>query len=87
MHAITSIEEARDISKLILDDLSSSLQAHEARFNQFIEKQVDKSFVMKGETSGDWNYARGRGRSWKGRGRGFDGQRCGNFGRQNELRQ
>lgn len=35
VHAITSIEEESDILKLTLYYLSSSLQAHEARFNQF----------------------------------------------------
>lgn len=33
VHAVTSIEEARDMSKVSLDELRGSLQAHDARFN------------------------------------------------------
>ncbi|XP_039133272.1 uncharacterized protein LOC120270333 [Dioscorea cayenensis subsp. rotundata] len=87
VHAVTSIEEAREISTLTLEDLSSSLQAHEERYNQFLEKQVERAFVMRGGASSGRNYSRGRGRSWRGRGRGFDDQRSGNVGIQNETRQ
>lgn len=42
VHVVTSIKEARDISKLSLDKLKGSLQAHEARFDQFSEKHEVK---------------------------------------------
>lgn len=40
VHAITSIEEARDISKLFLDELSGSLQAHEAKIKHLWWKVI-----------------------------------------------
>lgn len=40
VHAITSIEEARDISKLFLDELSGSLQAHEAKIQSIFQKNT-----------------------------------------------
>ncbi|XP_039118662.1 uncharacterized protein LOC120254665 [Dioscorea cayenensis subsp. rotundata] len=65
VHAVTSIEEARDMSTLSLDELSGSLQAHEARFNQFSERH--EAFVMQGNFRG--GRMRGRGRNFRGRGR------------------
>lgn len=37
------------MSKLSLNELSGSLQAHEARFNRFSDKPKDKVFYMKVE--------------------------------------
>lgn len=37
-HVVTSIKEARDIANLSLNELSRSLQEHEARFNKFSDK-------------------------------------------------
>lgn len=46
LHAVTSIEEAKDMSKVLLDELSGSLQSHKARFNQFSKKHEEKAFVV-----------------------------------------
>lgn len=78
VNVITSIEEVRDILKLSFDDLSSSLQAHEARFNQFTEKHIGKAFLMRGASSVGGNFFIERGRSCKGKGRVFDSQRGSN---------
>ncbi|XP_039119635.1 uncharacterized protein LOC120255934 [Dioscorea cayenensis subsp. rotundata] len=71
IHDVTSIEEARDMSKVSLDELSGSLQAHEARFNQFSKKH--EAFVMQGD-SRDGRMT-GRGRNFRGRGRCEDNPR------------
>lgn len=52
IHVITSIEQARDVEKLPLNELSGSLQAHEARFHMFTNKPKYKILYMKGESSG-----------------------------------
>lgn len=72
VHVVTSVEEAKDISKLSLDELSGSLQAHEARFNQFSDRHEDRAFVMRGDPSGDRNFMRGRRKIYRGRGREND---------------
>ncbi|XP_039143999.1 uncharacterized protein LOC120281163 [Dioscorea cayenensis subsp. rotundata] len=90
-HVITSIEEARDVSKLSLNELSGSLLAHEARLNRFNDKSEDKAFYMKGDSSScnSSNYAgeagfrgrsgfRGRGRNFRGKGISY-GVTKGNF--------
>lgn len=59
VNVVTSIEEARDISTLTLNELSGSLQAHEARFNQLSDKHKDKAFVVRGESSGGIIFVRG----------------------------
>lgn len=46
VHVVTSIKEARDISKLSLDKQGRSLQAHEARFNQFSKKHEYRAFIV-----------------------------------------
>ncbi|XP_039127079.1 uncharacterized protein LOC120263279 [Dioscorea cayenensis subsp. rotundata] len=69
VHVVTSIEEARDLKTMTLDELSSALQAHEARYNQFFEKHGDKTFIVQGDKSGDRNVQRVRVRGFRGRGR------------------
>ncbi|XP_039138116.1 uncharacterized protein LOC120275564 [Dioscorea cayenensis subsp. rotundata] len=81
VHAVTSIEEARDMSKVSLDELSGSLQAHEARFNQFTERpEKHEAFVMQGGSRSDGTNWRGRGRfgGFRGRGKAGDNSRYGN---------
>ncbi|XP_039133748.1 uncharacterized protein LOC120270743 [Dioscorea cayenensis subsp. rotundata] len=71
VHAVTSIEEARDLKTMTLDELSGSLQAHEARFNQISEKH--EAFVVQDNSRG--GRMRGRGRPFRGRGRFEDNSR------------
>ncbi|XP_039145619.1 uncharacterized protein LOC120282847 [Dioscorea cayenensis subsp. rotundata] len=73
VHAVTSIEEARYMSKVTLDELSGSPQAHEAKFNQFIERpERHEAFVMQED-------ARSGRTNWRGRcsGRASDNSRGG----------
>ncbi|XP_039128903.1 uncharacterized protein LOC120265040 [Dioscorea cayenensis subsp. rotundata] len=72
VHALTSIEEARDMSKVTLDELSGSLQAHESKFNQ-------DAFVMQGDLRGGRTNWRGKGTfgGLRGRGRSGDNSRGG----------
>lgn len=86
-HVVTSIEEARDVAKLSLNELIGSLQAHDTRFNMFNDKSEDRVFYMRGESSGGKNYIRGRGRSFRGRGRGVGGSRGGNHVDQRQFNQ
>lgn len=72
---VTAIEEARDIAEMSLEELTGSLQAHEARLSRFMDKPEEKAFNVKGEASSsrehDRGAARGRGRDYsRGRGRG-----------------
>lgn len=50
-HVITFSEEAKDVTKLSLNELIGSLQAHEARTNRFNDKSDERVFYMKGESS------------------------------------
>lgn len=69
-YVVTTIEEARDISKMSLDELTSSLQAHELRMENVGEKVEKRAFQVKGESSGV--------QKWIPRGRGKDVSRgCG----------
>lgn len=71
------------MSTLSLDELSSSLQAHEARFNQLTEKNDDRTFVVRGEASGGMHFMRRRGRNNRLRGSSSDSPRgIGNGGGQ-----
>ncbi|XP_039119057.1 uncharacterized protein LOC120255260 [Dioscorea cayenensis subsp. rotundata] len=83
-NVVTSIEEARDVDKLSLNELSGSLQAYEARLNRFVDQPTNKVLYVKGEASTssgspleseDWSsdFYRGRGYA-RGRGRGFRGR-------------
>lgn len=80
-NVITTIEEARDLDKLTLSELSGSLQAYEARFNRFSDSPADdRVFYMKGESSSGADsegyrgrgFSRARGRFMRGRGRSFN---------------
>lgn len=75
---VVAIEEAKDITKMTLQELTSSLLAHKDRVNWSTARKVEeKVFYIKGEPSGmrdseKWA-SRGRGRdySWgRGRSRG-----------------
>ena len=66
-HIVAAIEEAKGINILSVDELSGSLQAHEARLNRTVEKSEETAFHVKGESStvreGDKAQFRGRGRA------------------------
>ncbi|XP_039128879.1 uncharacterized protein LOC120265009 [Dioscorea cayenensis subsp. rotundata] len=88
-NVITTIEEARDLDKLIFSELSGGLQAYEARFDRFSDSAADdKVFYMKGESSSGADsegyrgrrFSRARGRFMRGRGRSFsEGRGRSNF--------
>ncbi|GKV49004.1 hypothetical protein SLEP1_g55778 [Rubroshorea leprosula] len=74
---MAAIEEAHDLSQMIVDELSGSLEAHEQRMNgKQIEKPIEQAFQSKvsikgdqgGETSQKHGGSHGKRR---GRGRGF----------------
>ncbi|XP_074322781.1 uncharacterized protein LOC141659753 [Apium graveolens] len=78
-YVVTSIEESKDLSKISIDELVGSLQAHEQRMNQYddtshLEKAL-QSKVSIGESSSSSSSGRGRGgfrggyRGGRGRGR------------------
>ncbi|XP_074301342.1 uncharacterized protein LOC141632724 [Silene latifolia] len=72
---VAAIEEAHDMSTYSFDELMSSLQAHEERLNRSKEKNEEKAFQVKGESSkeNDNNNFGGRGNGrggFRGRGRG-----------------
>ncbi|XP_039128991.1 uncharacterized protein LOC120265168 [Dioscorea cayenensis subsp. rotundata] len=81
-----AIEESKEISKLSLDDLCGTLQAHEVRVNRSVMKTSEKALVARGESSSTGQLkpsgftvssgeGRGRGRSHlRGRGRSNRGQ-------------
>lgn len=48
---VVTIEESKEISKLTLDEPSSSLQAHEVRVNQALVKNGEKALHVKGEST------------------------------------
>ena len=50
-HVVATIKESKDLTKLSLDELSGSLQAHESRLISHVEKVEEKSFHVKGEAS------------------------------------
>lgn len=81
--AVAAIGEAKDLTKLTMDELASSLQAHEALLLSHDDNFVEKAFVVKPErskmkTNGKFpaeddfassSTARGRGRGmWRGKG-------------------
>ena len=74
-YVVTAIEESKVLSKISLDELMGSLQAHEARLNRSQEKSEETAFQVKVEASfqRDKNELamRGRGRGgFRGRGHG-----------------
>ena len=50
-HVVAAIEESKDLSLVTLDELSGSLQAHEAKLNRSAEKTEEKAFQVEGEAS------------------------------------
>ncbi|XP_074356245.1 uncharacterized protein LOC141695941 [Apium graveolens] len=64
-YVVTSIEELKDFSTILIDELVGSLQAHEQRMNQYddtshLEKAL-QSKVSIGDSSGSSSSVRGRG--------------------------
>ncbi|KAJ7961351.1 Retrovirus-related Pol polyprotein from transposon TNT 1-94 [Quillaja saponaria] len=70
-HMVTVIEEFKDLFVFSFDELMGSLQAHEVRINRSIEKNEEKVFQAKGESSNQneklSEQGRGRG-GFRGRG-------------------
>lgn len=69
---VTAFEEAKDISKLTLEELSSFLLAHEPRVLIYCERPKDKALFMKWKSSigENWSSSCGRGRGYsRGKGR------------------
>ncbi|PKA55331.1 hypothetical protein AXF42_Ash003969 [Apostasia shenzhenica] len=50
-HVIAVIEESKDLSIYFVDELMSSLLAHEERLNRSRKKNEEKTFQVKGESS------------------------------------
>ncbi|WKA12164.1 hypothetical protein VitviT2T_029580 [Vitis vinifera] len=67
-HVVAAIEESKDLSTYSFDELMGSLQSHEARLSRTEEKNEEKTFYTKGETSDQKNG--GREATGRGRGRG-----------------
>lgn len=66
---VVSIEESKDVAKMSVDELQSTLLVHEQKFKK-PEKEEEQAFrVEQGEGSGTRGRGRGRG-STRGRGRG-----------------
>ncbi|KAK2975599.1 hypothetical protein RJ640_003036 [Escallonia rubra] len=49
-HVVAAIEESKDLSIFLFDELMGSLQAHEARMNRSAEKCEEKAFQAKEES-------------------------------------
>ncbi|XP_022974781.1 uncharacterized protein LOC111473517 [Cucurbita maxima] len=67
-HVVATIEEAKDLSILSVDELMGSFQAHEARINRSLERNKKKALQVKETTNNENNkreniYLAGRGRS------------------------
>ncbi|XP_058008474.1 uncharacterized protein LOC131182952 [Hevea brasiliensis] len=86
-HVVAAIEKSKDLAMYSFDELTGSLQSHEARLNRLDEKNEKKAFHVKGEASHQKNEQReassrgrgrggfhGRGGHGRGRGRGDEHQ-------------
>ncbi|GJR53334.1 retrovirus-related pol polyprotein from transposon TNT 1-94 [Tanacetum coccineum] len=62
-HVVAAIEESKDLSVFSFDELTGSLQAHEARINRNTDKEEEKAFQIRGEPETSNQRLRGRGRS------------------------
>ncbi|RVW94747.1 Retrovirus-related Pol polyprotein from transposon TNT 1-94 [Vitis vinifera] len=54
-HVVAAIEESKDLSTYSFDELMGSLQSHEVRLSRTEEKNEEKAFYTKGETSDQKN--------------------------------
>ncbi|KAD5317147.1 hypothetical protein E3N88_17093 [Mikania micrantha] len=69
LFVVVSIEESRDVEKMTIDELQSTLLVHEQKFKK-PEKEEDQALKVNHEDSSSYR-GRGRGRSsYRGRGRG-----------------
>ncbi|KAI6681886.1 hypothetical protein NL676_035767 [Syzygium grande] len=92
-HVVAAIEESKDLSIFIVDELMGSLQAHEDRLNRSQEKSEEKAFAVRDSTQDEGrnnsSSSRGRGRgdsTGRGRGIGWVEQRkCYTCGKQGHL--
>lgn len=50
-YIVATIEESVDLIRFTTDELSGSLQTHEARLNQIVGKSEEKAFQVKNDTS------------------------------------
>ncbi|CAJ2654966.1 unnamed protein product [Trifolium pratense] len=71
-YVICSIEESRDITTMTIDELQSSLLAHEGRMKRHKAKDEEQTLKVSnlGRGNNNANNIRGRGRGSRGRGRG-----------------
>lgn len=69
IYVVVSIEESKDIERMTLDELQSSLGVHEQKFKKVEKVDEQVMNVTYGRGSGTRGRGRGRGR---GQGRGFD---------------
>lgn len=79
-YIVVTIKESKDLTKLIIDEVSGSLQAHEPWLNGTTGKSEEKAFQVKGDTSKgtvvDKHTCRGHSRGVnRGRFRGRGGER------------
>ena len=83
-HVVATIEEAKDLSTLSVDELMGSLQAHEARINRASERNKEKALQVK-ETTNNENNER-ENIHLAGRSHGKEGFRSVHGGRDNKGR-
>jgi gag-polypeptide of LTR copia-type len=66
-HVVAAIEESKNLDVYSFDELMGSLQTHESRMSKIEDKNDEKAFYMKGESSRDsYNPSRGRANSDRG---------------------
>jgi gag-polypeptide of LTR copia-type len=66
-HVVAAIEESKNLDVYSFDELMGSLQTHESRMSKTKDKNDEKAFYMKGESSrGGYNPSRGQANSDRG---------------------